>query len=63
MFSQDVTPLPQLTEQVNLQYLKDLLSNKHLQEATLVFTTNSNLHEEIESAGEKSNAYYFQGQK
>ena len=32
-----------------LRYLKKLLSNKHLQEAALVFTASSKSHEEIES--------------
>ena len=63
MLSQDVTPLPQLTEQVNLRHLKKLLSNQYLQETALVFTTSSKLHEEIESAGEKNNVYYFQGRQ
>ena len=44
-----------------LRYLKKLLSNKHLQEAALVFTASSKSHEEIKSAGKKSNVYYFQG--
>ena len=61
MLLQDVAPLPQLTELTNLWYLK-LLSNKYLQEAALVFTTNSKSHEEIESAEKKSNVYYFQEQ-
>ena len=39
---------------------KKLLSNKHLQEAALVFATSSKSHEEIESA-EKSNVSHFQG--
>ena len=33
-----------------------------MQEAALVFNASSKLHEEIESAGEKINVYYFQGQ-
>ena len=48
MLSKDVTPLTQLTERANLWYLKNLLSNKHLQEAALVFTASSKSHEEIE---------------
>ena len=37
---------------------KNLLSNKHL---SLVFSASGKSHEEIESAGKKSNVYYFQG--
>ena len=44
-----------------LRYLKTFLSNKHLQEAALVFTASSKSFVEIELAGEKSNIYYFQG--
>ena len=62
MLSQDVIPLPQLTTSAKLRYLKKLLLNKHLQEAALVFTSGSQSHEEIESAGKKSVVYYFQGQ-
>ena len=32
-----------------------------MQEAALAFTASSKSHEEIESAGKKSNVYYFQG--
>ena len=39
----DVIPLPQLTEQVKLGYLKKLLSNNHLQKAAQPEITCSKL--------------------
>ena len=59
MLSQDVIPLPQLTTSAKLRYLKKLLLNKHLQEAALVFTSGSQSHEEIESAGKKKRCLLF----
>ena len=32
-----------------------------MQDTVVVFTASGKSHEEIESAGEKSNVYYFQG--
>ena len=37
------------------------ISNKQMQEAALVFTTSSKLHEEIETAGKKTMSIVFKG--